>query len=98
MYVLRGIPFVGLGNSNKYNFQSNTGHCFIRIIQHILLLSTLFALDHFQIPKHMAIITGLFYLKTTKVSDGKAITVKKELTTLGIPLPSSQLFTKESLI
>ena len=84
MYVLRGITFVGLGNSNKYNFQSNTGHCFIRIIQHILvLLLTLFALDHFQIPKHMAIITGLFYLKTTKVSDVKAITVKKELTTLG---------------
>ena len=47
----------------------------------------------------MAIITGLFYLKATKVvSDVKVITVKKELTTLGIRLPSSQSFTKESLI
>ena len=46
----------------------------------------------------MAIITGLFYLKATKVSDVKVITVKKELTILGIRLPSSQSFTKESLI
>ena len=80
------------------NFQSNTGQCFIRIRQHILLLLTLFALYHFQIPSHMAIITGLFYLKATKVSDVKVITVKKELTTLGIRLPSSQSFAKESLI
>lgn len=46
----------------------------------------------------MAIITGLFYLKATKVSDVKVRTVKKELTTLGIQLPSGQSFTKESLI
>ena len=64
----------------------------------ILLLLTLFALDHFQIPSHMAVITGLFYLKATKVSGVKVITVKKELTTLRIRLPSNQSFTKESLI
>lgn len=46
----------------------------------------------------MAIITGVFYLKTTKLSDVKVMTVKKKLTTLGIRLPSSQLFTKESLV
>ena len=84
MCTEKTIHFIGLGNSNRYNFQSNTGKCFIRIRQHILHLLTLFALDCFQIPKHMAIISGLFYLKATKVNEVIIITVKKELTTLGI--------------
>ena len=64
------IHFIGLGNSNRYNFQSNTGHCFIRIRRHILHLLTLFALDCFQIPKHVAIISGLFYLRLLQTFAG----------------------------
>ena len=55
----------------------------------------MFGLGHFQIPQNMAIITGLFYLKATKIGDLKVVSVKKELTSLGVRLPSGQPYNKE---
>ena len=60
----------------------------------------MFGLGHFQIPQNMAIITGLFYLKATKIGDLKVVSVKKELTctSLGVRLPSGQPYNKEQMV
>ena len=58
----------------------------------------MFGLGHFQIPQNMAIITGLFYLKATKIGDLKVVIVKKELTSLGVRLPSGQPYNKEQMV
>ena len=45
----------------------------------------------------MAMITALFYLKASKIADIRVMSVKKELTSLGIRT-SNQTFTKEQMV
>ena len=45
----------------------------------------------------MAMITALFYLKASKIADVKVMSLKKELTSLGIRT-SGQTFSKEQIL
>lgn len=50
-----------------------------------------------MIPTSMAMITALFYLKASKIADVRAMSVKKELTALGVRT-TGQNFTKEQMV
>ena len=52
----------------------------------------------FQISPSYASITALFYLKAKKLSDITVMSVKKQLTKLGVTFPKGQSYSKEALV